>query len=73
MVHHTVRNGVIEDARQETSVQASGDTHGTGDRGGGQEVPEVDFWPSGPLVLWPEEVRELYFAWLLCEWEGEVQ
>lgn len=30
-------------------------------------------WPSVPLVEWPPELLELYFDWLLVEWEGVVQ
>lgn len=30
-------------------------------------------WPSAPLVEWPPSVLELYFAWLVVEYEVEAQ
>lgn len=32
-----------------------------------------DFWPSAPLAQWPLALLDLYFAWLMVEWEGVEQ
>lgn len=30
-------------------------------------------WPSSPLVDWPPHLMELYFDWMLVEYEGREQ